>query len=54
MLDKDCLTEHVWRSAQSYKGWVQNCDSYRLREKYNDPVANGLIEFHKKLKEEVI
>ena len=45
MVSSNSLTEHAYRSTQSYKGWVQNCDSYRLLEKYHNPNIEALEDF---------
>jgi hypothetical protein len=40
------LTKHLWRVAQSYKGWVNNCDSARLQLKYHSPCCYMLRQFY--------
>lgn len=42
----DNLKEPAWRSAQSYKGWTNGCDSFGLRTKYLNPNIYGLDEFY--------
>ena len=37
-LNGDPLTYSEWCSINSYKGWLQHCDSYRLQQKYLAPL----------------
>lgn len=37
-LNGESLTYSEWCSINSYKGWLQHCDSYRLTEKYLTPL----------------
>ena len=37
-LNGDPLTYSEWCSINSYKGWLQHCDSYRLQQKYFAPL----------------
>lgn len=41
------LNYSEWCSANSYAGWLKWCDSYRLFEKYIEPVINGLVMYYK-------
>ena len=36
-----------WCSANSYAGWLKWCDSWRLWEKYIEPVAPALLSYYK-------
>lgn len=40
------LTYSEWCSANSYKGWLMWCDSYRLSEKYIVPIQKYLDEYY--------
>lgn len=40
------LTYSEWCSANSYKGWLKWCDSYRLSEKYIAPIQNYLDDYY--------
>ena len=37
-----------WSSANSYKGWLKWCDSWRLEQKYLNPIKPKLISYYKK------
>ena len=36
-----------WCSINSYKGWLKHCDSYRLSEKYIEPIQAYADEYYK-------
>ena len=36
-----------WCSANSYIGWLKWCDSWRLFEKYIEPIVNALVAYYK-------
>jgi hypothetical protein len=36
-----------WCSANSYAGWLHWCDSWRLFEKYVEPVIQGLVMYYR-------
>lgn len=36
-----------WCSANSYVGWMKWCDSWRLFEKYIEPIVNALIAYYR-------
>lgn len=38
-----------WCSANSYKGWLQMCDSCRLSEKYLIPIQPSLDRYYKEI-----
>lgn len=38
-----------WCSANSYNGWLQWCDSYRLKNKYVKPIQPSLDRYYKKV-----
>lgn len=38
-----------WCSANSYKGWLRWCDSFRLRKKYLDPIQKALAIYYLKV-----
>lgn len=40
------LTYSEWCSANSYKGWLIWCDSYRLSEKYITPIQKYLDDYY--------
>lgn len=47
------INHSEWCSVASYKGWLDHCDSYRLREKYIKPIeryANSYYIHHIKRK----
>lgn len=40
------LTYSEWCSINSYKGWLIHCDSYRLKEKYIDPIQEFADKYY--------
>lgn len=38
-----------WCSANSYCGWLDMCDGYRLKEKYLVPIAPALIRYYEEV-----
>lgn len=41
------INEKDWCSANSYAGWLKWCDSYRLFEKYIEPIIPALIAYYR-------
>ena len=41
-------TYSEWCSFNSYKGWLQNCDSYRLHKKYVEPLIPYMNDYYVK------
>ena len=39
-------TYSEWSSFNSYKGWLQNCDSYRLYKKYVEPLIPYMKDYY--------
>lgn len=37
------VTYSEWCSFNSYVGWLQHCDSFRLYQKYVEPVSNPYV-----------
>lgn len=42
-----CMNQSDWCSANSYAGWLKWCDSYRLFEKYIEPIIPGMVAYYK-------
>lgn len=40
------LTYSEWCSINSYKGWLIHCDSYRLKEKYVEPIQGFADKYY--------
>ena len=56
-LKKGKINFHEWCGVNSYNGWLNWCDSYRLRKKYIKPIQKALDDYYKnviKLKGQVI
>lgn len=48
--DKGCMINYSeWCCGNSYKGWLQWCDSYRLCEKYITPIQKSLNRYYNKV-----
>lgn len=48
--DKGNLVNYSeWCAANSYNGWLKWCDSYRLRQKYFDPIQPSLDKYYKQV-----
>lgn len=41
-------TYSEWCSFNSYKGWLGNCDSYRLSKKYIEPLIDYMQDYYEK------
>lgn len=41
-------TYSEWCSFSSYKGWLGNCDSYRLSKKYIEPLIDYMQDYYEK------
>lgn len=41
-------TYSEWCSFNSYKGWLQNCDSYRLYMKYMEPLIEYMQDYYER------
>lgn len=41
-------TYSEWYSFNSYKGWLGNCDSYRLSKKYIEPLIDYMQDYYEK------
>ena len=41
-------TYSEWCSFNSYKGWLGNCDSYRLSKKYIEPLIDYIQDYYEK------
>lgn len=41
-------TYSEWCSFNSYKGWLGNCDSYRLSKKYIEPIIDYMQDYYEK------
>lgn len=41
------INEKDWCSANSYAGWLKWCDSYRLFEKYIEPIIPALLTYYR-------
>lgn len=41
-------TYSEWCSFNSYKGWLGNCDSYRLSKKYIEPLIDYMKDYYEK------
>lgn len=41
-------TYSEWCSFNSYKGWLRNCDSYRLSKKYIEPLIDYMQDYYEK------
>lgn len=37
-----------WCMINSYAGWLCHCNSWRLYEKYIDPMINWVVEYYRK------
>jgi len=48
MVEGKELTYSEWCSINSYKGWLMWCDSYRLSEKYIEPIQPFADEYYEK------
>lgn len=46
MLNQIQITYSEWCSANSYKGWLDWCDSFRLRQKYIVPIQKTLDDYY--------
>lgn len=42
------ITYHDFCSANSYKGWLKHCDSWRIRLKYLVPIQPSLDDYYRK------
>ena len=40
------MTYSEWCSANSYKGWLKWCNSYRLSQKYITPIQKYLDDYY--------
>ena len=47
--EKKLLNYREWCSANSYIGWLTWCDSWRLFEKYVEPVLDSLLIYYEKV-----
>lgn len=41
-------TYSEWCSFNSYKGWLGNCDSYRLFKKYMEPLIEYMQNYYER------
>lgn len=46
--EKDKLDFHNYTSINSYKGWLQWCNSYNLQEKYIKPLEDKIEEYERR------
>lgn len=40
------MSAHEWSSFNSYKGWLVHCNSYRLYQKYSDPLQKYSDDYY--------
>lgn len=38
-----------WCSVNSYKGWLKHCDSYRLQQKYTEPIRGDADRYYNEI-----
>lgn len=46
VISRKLLSRHEFCSINSYIGWLEYCDSYRLKQKYVKPVIPKLVEYY--------
>lgn len=44
--DGNLINYSEWCSANSYNGWLKWCNSYRLRQKYIEPIQPSLDRYY--------